>query len=138
MAPKLAVEDIEELLAEEFPQVGDHYTVLEVDEQGARVSLEAGDDQLRPGGTVSGPTIFELADLAFYVATLAQIGPEALAVTTNASINYMRKPSPGRLVAEARILKCGRSLCVGDVLVYSEGVEGPVAQASMTYSIPPG
>ena len=72
------------------------------------------------------------------MATLALIGREALTVTTSAAIDFMRKPAPGGLVAEARVLKLGRSLSVGDVLIFSEGVEGPVARASLTYSIPRG
>ena len=81
--------------------------------------------------------MFALADCAFYMATLALVGREALTVTTSAAIDFMRKPAPGGLVAEARVLKLGRSLSVGDVLIFSEGVEGPVARASLTYSIPP-
>lgn len=101
-----------------------------------RMATTAAD--LRPGGTVSGPTIFACADCAFYMATLAMIGPVPLAVTTNCAIDFMRKPAPGALVAEARILKLGRTLAVGDVLVFSEGVDGAVARAGLTYAIPPG
>jgi uncharacterized protein (TIGR00369 family) len=93
---------------------------------------------LRPGGTVSGPSIFALADVAMYLAILARIGPVALAVTTNCSIDFMRKPVAGvDLLAEARVLKLGRTLAVGDVLVYSEGMAEPVARAGLTYAIPP-
>jgi uncharacterized protein (TIGR00369 family) len=100
--------------------------------------MHVGEKNLRPGGTVSGPAMFSLADVAVYLAILAMIGPEALAVTTNASIDFMRKPAAGRdLIAEARLLKLGRALAVGDVLVFSEGVAEPVARASFTYSIPP-
>jgi uncharacterized protein (TIGR00369 family) len=103
-----------------------------------RLRLHVTEKNLRPGGTVSGPAMFSLADVAVYLAILAMIGPEALAVTTNCSIDFMRKPAAGRdLVAEARLLKLGRTLAVGDVLVYSEGVAEPVARASLTYSIPP-
>jgi uncharacterized protein (TIGR00369 family) len=102
----------------------------------ARMRTTAAD--LRPGGTVSGPTIFACADCAFYMATLAMIGPVPLAVTTSAAIDFMRKPGPGTLTAEVRILKLGRTLSVGDVLVFSDGIDGPVARANLTYSIPPG
>jgi uncharacterized protein (TIGR00369 family) len=79
-----------------------------------------------------------LADVAMYLAILARIGPVALAVTTNCSIDFMRKPAAGvDLLAEARVLKLGRTLAVGDVLVYSEGVAEPVARAGLTYAIPP-
>jgi uncharacterized protein (TIGR00369 family) len=103
-----------------------------------RMRLHVGERNLRPGGTVSGPAMFSLADVAVYLAILAMIGPEALAVTTNCSIDFMRKPAAGRdLVAEARLLKLGRVLAVGDVLLYSEGAAEPVARATLTYSIPP-
>jgi uncharacterized protein (TIGR00369 family) len=93
---------------------------------------------LRPGGTVSGPTMFALADVAIYLAILSRIGPVALAVTTNCSIDFMRKPEAGRdLLAEARLLKLGRQLAVGDVLIRSEGAGGVVARASLTYALPP-
>ena len=100
--------------------------------------MPVSDRNLRPGGTVSGPSMFGLADVSIYLAILAMIGPEALAVTTNCSIDFMRKPAAGRdLIARARILKLGRTLAVGDVLIFSEGEPEPVARAGLTYSIPP-
>lgn len=100
--------------------------------------LHVDDRHLRPGGTVSGPTMFGLADVAVYTAILSRIGPVALAVTTNASIDFMRKPEAGRdLLAHCRVLKLGRNLAIADVLIYSEGLADPVARCSMTYAIPP-
>lgn len=126
-------------LGREFPQVADDFAIEEVAPMRLRVRLKVGDRHLRPGGTVSGPSIFALADVAIYLALLAMIGPKALAVTTNASVDFMRKPASGRdLLAEARLLKFGRVLVVGDVLIFSEGEEAPVARANLTYSIPPG
>ena len=88
--------------------------------------------------TVSGPSIFALADVSVYMAVLAMIGPEALAVTTNCAVDFMRKPKAATdLTAECRLLKLGRVLAVGDVLIRSDGTEAPVARASLTYSIPP-
>jgi uncharacterized protein (TIGR00369 family) len=96
------------------------------------------DKHLRPGGTVSGPAMFALADVSIYLAILAMIGPKALAVTTSCSVDFMRKPAAhANLRAEARLLKLGKVLAVGDVMIYSEGHDAPVARASMTYSIPP-
>ena len=115
----------------------DRIVIEELAPMHARVRYVVAQSDLRPGGTVSGPAMFTLADCAFYVATLAMIGREALTVTTSATINFMRKPAPGDLIGEARILKLGRSLSVGDVMLHSEGQEAPVAQASLTYSIPP-
>lgn len=129
---------LEAFLAEAFPQVAGDFSVEEVRPMAVRMRMHVGERNLRPGGTVSGPAMFSLADVAVYLAILAMIGPEALAVTTNASIDFMRKPAAGRdLIAEARLLKLGRALAVGDVLVFSEGVAEPVARASLTYSIPP-
>jgi uncharacterized protein (TIGR00369 family) len=129
---------LQAFLGEVFPQVADDFTVEEVRPMGLRLRLHVTDKDLRPGGTVSGPAMFALADVAVYLAVLAMIGPEALAVTTNCSVDFMRKPAAGSdLVAEARLLKLGRALAVGDVLVHSEGVAEPVARASLTYSIPP-
>ncbi|MCY4249788.1 MAG: PaaI family thioesterase, partial [Rhodobacteraceae bacterium] len=100
------------------------------------VQMDTSDRHLRPGGTVSGPTLFALADVSVYLIVLAYIGPKALAVTTNCSIDFMRRPSPGLLNAKTRLLKLGRRLAVGEVLIYSDGQNNPVARASLTYSIP--
>ena len=94
------------------------------------------EEHLRPGATVSGPTMFLLADVTFYLATLSIIGPKSLTVTTNCSINFLRKPNEKNLTSKARILKLGKTLSVGDVLIYSEDIDEPVAHASLTYSIP--
>jgi uncharacterized protein (TIGR00369 family) len=137
MQLQFTIPELHAYMAEVFPQLGTRFEVLEMRPHFLRARMLAADADLRPGGTVSGPAIFALADCAFYMATLAMIGREALAVTTSCAIDFMRKPAPGPLVAEARILKLGRSLSVGDVIVLSDGVEGPVARAGITYSIPP-
>jgi uncharacterized protein (TIGR00369 family) len=104
-----------------------------------RTRMFIAERHLRPGGTVSGPSMFALADVSVYLAILAMIGPKALAVTTNSSIDFMRKPvARTDLLCDCRVLKLGRVLAVGDCLIYSDGTEKPVARASMTYSIPPG
>ncbi|PHR61133.1 MAG: thioesterase [Robiginitomaculum sp.] len=126
-------------LAREFAPVAKELTVLEADLTGLRLALEVGPQHLRPGGTVSGPSLFGLADIAVYLAILSRIGPRALAVTVNCSIDFMRKPAAGvGLVAHAKLLKLGRVLAVGDVLIYAQGLGAPVARASMTYSLPQG
>ena len=137
MQLRMTIPEMHGFLAEVFPQLGHRFEVLEMTPGFVRVKMTAGEADLRPGGTVSGPAMFTLADCAYYMATLALIGPEALTVTTNCCIDFMRRPEPGDLFAEARVLKLGRMLSVGDVLIWSEGVEGPVARASLTYSIPP-
>ncbi|KMW57561.1 Phenylacetic acid degradation-related protein [Candidatus Rhodobacter oscarellae] len=131
-------DDLMGFMVEVFPQVHKDFNVEAVTEDGVRMRLYVTEANLRPGGTVSGPSMFALADVAIYLATLSRIGPEALAVTTNGSIDFMRKPSANTdLIAEARLLKLGKTLSVGDVLIYSEGVDAPVARATLTYSIPP-
>lgn len=121
-----------------FEQVADDFTIEEVVENAIRVRLNVGHRHLRPGGTISGPAMFALADVSAYLATLAMIGPQALAVTTSCSIDFMRKPAAGvDLIAQAQLLKLGKLLSVTDVLVFSEGMAEPVARASLTYAIPP-
>ncbi|MBP7240550.1 PaaI family thioesterase [Amaricoccus sp.] len=138
MRTKMSIPELHAFLAEVFPQMAGRFEIVGLEPFRARVRMTAGETDLRPGGTVSGPAMFGLADVAFYIVTLAMIGPEPLTVTTNCSIDFLRKPAPGALVAEARLLKLGRSLSVGDVLIFSEGVAEPVARAGLTYAIPPG
>ncbi len=124
-------------LEQAFPQVSQDFVVENVSDMAITVRQVVSERHLRPGGTVSGPTMFALADVSIYLAILAMIGPRALAVTTNCSMDFMRKPAAKTdLIAQCRLLKLGRVLAVGDVLIYSEGVDAPVARASMTYSIP--
>ena len=137
----MAVMSADEMLVfleEVFPQVAGDFGIDRLDETGCSMRLKTQEKHLRPGGTVSGPSMFALADCAAYVATMGQIGKQALAVTTGCSMDFMRKPEAGRdLIAEATVLKLGKTLSVTDILIYSEGSPKPVARASMTYSLPP-
>jgi len=138
MAELLTPDEITAYLDEIFPQVKGDFRIEEVRPDGVRMRLMVDDRHLRPGGTVSGPAMFALADVSAYVAVIAHVGHVALAVTTNCSIDFMRKPAAATdLIAECRLLKLGKALAVCDLLIYSEGVEAPVARASLTYSIPP-
>jgi len=138
MSLKMTTEDLMVFLDREFPQVTGEFAIEDLGEMRIRTRLHVGERHLRPGGTVSGPSIFALADVSVYLAVLAMIGPQGLAVTTNCSIDFMRKPTAGAdLIAECRLLKLGRVLAVGEVLIFSVGGKAPVARASMTYSIPP-
>jgi len=129
---------LQAFLASDFPQVSEDFQIEEVRPNQARIRLVTSPQHLRPGGTVSGPAMFALADVSVYLTVLAMIGPKALAVTTNCSIDFMRKPAAGRdLICECRLLKLGRVLAVGDCMIFSEGSDTPVARATMTYSIPP-
>jgi uncharacterized protein (TIGR00369 family) len=116
------------------------WTIERVDADGVRVRQPVAGTDLRPGGTVSGPTLMGLADGVAYIAVLSHIGPAALAVTTNLNINFLRRPRPVDLVADARLLKLGRTLALVDVLIYADGgepddLERPVAQSVVTYSM---
>jgi len=125
-------------LKSDFAQVADMFAIDEVAPMSVTVRLLHDERHLRPGGTVSGPAMFALADVAVYLAILAMIGPKALSVTTNCAIDFMRKPAAGvDLICKTRLLKLGRVLAVGDCLIFSDGMEAPVARASLTYSIPP-
>jgi uncharacterized protein (TIGR00369 family) len=133
------LDEIRAYLADVFPQValGRAFEVEAIGPSSARLRLNFHDRHLRPGGTISGPSLFTLADLALYVAILAQIGPVGLAVTTNMNINFLRKPPPRDLIGEARLIKLGKRLAVGEVSMYSAGEIDLVAHATGTYSIPP-
>jgi uncharacterized protein (TIGR00369 family) len=137
-ATALNVEDVSAYLAAEFPQIGigRNFHLEAVGPLSARLRLVYRADHLRPGGTISGPTIFALADVALYVAILAQLGRVKLAVTTNLNINFLRKPGPSDLIGEARLLKLGKRLAVGEVTISSVGAPEIVAHATGTYSIP--
>ncbi|MEM7732509.1 MAG: PaaI family thioesterase [Pseudomonadota bacterium] len=138
MPLKLNADDVMALIDQVFGQVAGQFAIEELDEMEITVRLKVGEQHLRPGGTVSGPSIFALADVAVYMAVMAMTGPEVLAVTTSSSVDFMRKPEGGKdLIARCKLLKLGRVLAVGDVLVFSDGGGDPVARASMTYSIPP-
>ncbi|MFP7570183.1 PaaI family thioesterase [Marivita sp. S2033] len=138
MSLKLAGDEMSAFLDQVFPQVRGMFAIDRLDDDLLVMRLHANEQHLRPGGTVSGPAMFSLADVAAYVATMARIGPQALAVTTNCSIDFMRKPVAGAdILAHAKVLKLGRALSVTDVLLYSDGQPEPVARATLTYSIPP-
>ena len=136
MKPLMSKVDLENFLEKEFPQVSNNFKILKTKPNSLSMLMHISDEHLRPGGTVSGPTMFLLADVSFYLATLSIIGPKSLTVTTNCSINFLRKPNISDLISETRVLKIGKTLSVGDVLIYSKGIKEPVAHASLTYSIP--
>src|SRR5229473_1504746 len=138
MTVLMTVDELERFLAAEFPQVFNVESGLSIEalwERGCRVRQTFRAVSLRPGGTISGPTMMALADFAMYVAVLAAIGPVPLAVTLN--LNILRKPSARDLTAEARLLKLGKRLATGEVAIRCAGEEEPVAHVTATYSIPP-
>ncbi|WP_171211511.1 PaaI family thioesterase [Ruegeria sp. HKCCA5426] len=131
-------EELSDYMAQVFPQVQDDFVVEDVTKDTIVMRLVVGDRHLRPGGTVSGPSMFGLADVCVYALILARKGRLSLAVTTGCSMDFMRKPDGDKdMIARCRLLKLGRTLAVGDVLMYSVGSDKPVARATMTYSLPP-
>ena len=132
----ISKEDIVAFMAREFPQ--SKVSIEEVGKGKAKVRHGIGVNELRPGGTVSGPVLMTVADVAIYVAILGEIGLKALTVTTNLNINFLRKPSSEHdIIGVCELIKKGKRLVVGEVKIYSEGVDEPVAHAVGTYSIPP-
>ncbi len=137
--PRMTAAQVTDFLDREFPQMnhdGRLHVIEEVRPMGALVRLLGHERNLRPGGTLSGPAMMALADCTMYAALLGQIGPVALAVTTSMSINFLRKPAAGDLLADCSIIKLGRRLAVGEVGLRGDGDDTLVAHAVLTYSIP--
>jgi uncharacterized protein (TIGR00369 family) len=138
-AAKLSRKELNERLRAEFPEMSNamgNYQIDEVWFGGCRLRHPFHENALRPGGTLSGTTMMSLADFAMYVAVLSAVGWVPLAVTTNLTINFLRKPAPRDLVAEARLIKLGKRLAVGEIGIRSAGEDALVAHATSTYSIP--
>jgi uncharacterized protein (TIGR00369 family) len=139
LTARMTAAEITELLDREFPQLlvdGRSYVIEDANYGFARMRLLYHPRHLRPGGTVSGPSMFALADLSLYVAILASIGPEVLTVTTNLNINFMRKPEPKDLIGTCRLFKLGKRQVVGEVALCSDGSDELVAHATGTYARP--
>ena len=134
--PVLSLEAVRAFLAEEFPQIDGTYAIQAVSPMGARTRLIFHERHLRPGGTISGPAMFGLADVSLYAAILANVGVVGHAVTTNLNINFLVKPKPADLIGEARLIKLGKRLAVGEVSIFGQGGDELVAHAVGTYSIP--
>ena len=138
-AAKMSVAELETFLRVEFPQTfgGDDVTIESADGETCLLRQRYSERMLRPGGTISGPTLMGLADCAMYVVLLSAIGPVGLAVTTNLNINFLRKGAPGQdVLAAARLLKLGKRLAVGEVNLLSGTTPDPIAHVTATYSIP--
>ena len=138
-AAKMSVAELEKFLHDEFPQAfkGGDITIESADGTTCLLRQRDNDQMLRPGGTVSGPTLLAMADFAMYVVLLSAIGPVGLAVTTNLNINFLRKGQPGQdVLAAAKLLKLGKRLAVGEVNLLSGSSPDPIAHVTATYSIP--
>ncbi len=138
---RMSVEEVSAFIDEVFPQIhhgGRIITIEAIRPMGARLRMIRHERTVRPGGTISGPAMFTLADVGIFIAILGALGPVPLAVTTNMTINFLRKPAARDMIAEVELLKLGKRLAVGEVALYSEGESAMVAHATATYSIPPG
>ena len=137
MKLQFSISELSSYLDEVFPQVVNRYRIVDLQQGYARVIQNIKQENLRPGGTVSGPTIFSLVDIGMYILLLAHIGKEPLAVTTNCSIDFLKKPTMDEeLFADCNLLKLGRTLVVGEVLVKSSEKEALLARSSITYYRP--
>ncbi|MGB3878394.1 MAG: PaaI family thioesterase [Shinella zoogloeoides] len=140
LTPVMNPEALNRFLETDFPQLhtdGKVFEVVDVSPGSVVMRLMPNERHLRPGGTVSGPTLFALADVGAYCAVLAHIGPVALAVTTSLNINFLRKPKPGPLTCTCRLLKLGKRLAIMEASIFDEDADDLVAHATATYSIPP-
>ncbi len=135
--PRMTPDELHRFLKEQFPPPPPSIIVEHLEDDLIRVRQKTSALNLRPGGTISGPTLMAMVDCGFYLLLLGRLGPVAAAVTTNLNINFMRKPELVDLLGEGRLLKLGKSLAVGDFTICSEGKSAPVAHATVTYSIPP-
>jgi uncharacterized protein (TIGR00369 family) len=136
---KMTVAELTAFLRKEFPQVfsGDDISIESADGLSCLLRQRYSERMLRPGGTISGPTLMALADFAIYVVLLSAIGPVGLAVTINLNINFLRKGQPGQdVLAEAKLLRLGKRLAVGEVSLLSAGSSDPIAHVTAAYSIP--
>jgi len=132
--------EVDELISRVYPQIwtdgGRSFEIEAIEPERARLRMFYDDRHLRPGGTISGPSMMALTDLAMWVVVLGHVGPLELSVTTSLSINFLRKPAQADLIADARLLKLGKQLAVGDVTLFSDGEIAPVAHGTCTYSVP--
>ena len=135
--PRMTADEIKAFMQEVFPQARMPVEIEELRDGFVRIRAGVSERYLRPGGTVSGPTLMTIADTAMYYLVLGMIGPVALALTTNLNMNFLRAPKLADVIAEAEMLKLGKRLAVGQVTIYSDGSDEPVAHATVTYSIPP-
>jgi acyl-coenzyme A thioesterase PaaI-like protein len=135
-ATRLSAAEVTAFIEDVFPGAMEHFVVEEVRPMYARIRMLFKEFRLRPGGTISGPSLMSLADTGLWVALLAMIGREPLSVTSHLDIDFLRKPAPADVIAETSLHKIGKRLAVGDVLMYSAGENVPCARASVTYAIP--
>jgi len=136
----MTASELESFLRSEFPQVycgGRDFLVSKITESNLALKMIPGKYDVRPGGTLSGPTIFTLADLTAYIGILSRIGPVGLAVTTNINMSFLRKPPPSPIIGHCQILKMGKRLATTAIAITDESSDFLYAHATATYSIQP-
>jgi uncharacterized protein (TIGR00369 family) len=136
----LSAQQLNDFISEVYPQMMDQFPGYEctlVEPGHVIVQMTTDGRHIRAGGTISGPTLFALADMGGYACVLSHVGREALAVTTNLNINFMRKAEPGLLLADCRILKLGKRLMVFEASIVTNKSSAVIAHATGTYAIPP-
>jgi len=135
--PMITKQEVQAICESDLPLVSILGAQIEsIGDGKATVRLPYKHDLVRPGGTVSGPAMMAIADYAFFISLLSKIGPESMAVTSNLTCNFLRKPEPKDLEARSIILKLGKRLAFGEVFIFSDGQDEPVAHVTCTYSIP--
>lgn len=128
---------IERIIHEGVPEAGMRGLIIEaLTNDGAIARYRYEPSSLRPGGTISGPTIVTLADAAMYAAVLGRLGDVRMAATSELSARFLRRPRPADLVARAEIVRLGRRQAVIEVRVFVDGDPEPVALVIGTYALP--
>ncbi len=135
---RMTIDEIQQFLTDHFPAAKGFSTIEMIDAETRTIRLRVPYriEYLRPGGTLSGPTLMTLADTALYFLLLAELGPIQL-VTQNLNIHFLRRPAARDLIGEARLLRLGKRSAVGDVMMFVDGEPAPVAHATVTYAVPP-
>lgn len=136
--PKITAEAFRELAWEGVPYAGQLGCRIERFEAGAvTVRMPYRDLLRRPGGTICGPALMALADITLYGVVLSMMGPIELAVTTDMTIHFLSRPARKDVIAAGRLLKLGRRLAVGEVIMHSDGDPHPICHVVGTYALPP-
>lgn len=132
------VDALNQFLSDHFPQGEGFGRVEDAGDGWVLMRLTVDNNHLRPGGTVSGPTMMGMADVAIWASLQTKIGPSPMTVTGNLNINFLSKPKPVDLLARARVLRVGRRMGVGECYLYSGDEDSMVAHVTANYSIPAG
>jgi uncharacterized protein (TIGR00369 family) len=135
--PKISIAEFEELVRTHMPITRMFPAELLLLEDGvARIRMPEHEVMRRAGGIVNGPMIMTLADMALYAAVLSRVGLEAMAVTVDLSVRFLRPAPMGAIVADACLIRAGRRLAIGEITITSEVTGKAVAHATGSYALP--